>query len=383
MKTTLLACLKNLFFAGSVVAGSMLTHHVMAADWVTVNPFAAKKFVTLPDGLKFPEGITSNPHNGDVYVATFNVPNAAYNPSPVNALLRYSEHGELLARTDFSGITPLVGIKFNKHDEHIYIASLGDISGVGSKILRIDADFSNDAVAEQVADIPFIGAPQSRTIHNLDTSTHNIDFSTYIRVPNDIIFNDAGDLFLSDSFQGAIFRMNNAAACGESCLVETVSHDSMLATAGFPSFGANGIALNNDETQLFIANTGDDRILKLDLKGSGGVSVFAESINGVDGIAFDKQGNLWVTANQADKLIALNPEGRVIAKLGDFLGIRNNGSARGLLFPASLEIVGNTIYVSNMAQVATPAIGDEPEEKVTRYTISKIRAPLLLSGSLF
>jgi len=260
---------------------------------------------------------------------------------------------------------------------------LGDISGVGSKILKIPAEFSNDAVAEKVADIPFIGAPQSRTIYNLDTSTHNIDFSTHIRVPNDIIFNNAGDLLVSDSFQGAIFRIKKAATCGESCLVETVSHDSLLATPGFPSFGANGIALNNDESELFIANTGDDRILKLDLQGSEGISVFAESINGADGVAFDKQGNLWVTANQADKLIALNSEGRVIAKLGDFLGMRNNGSVRGLLFPASLEIVGNTIYVSNMAQVATPAMGDEPEEKVTRYTLSKIWAPLLLSGALF
>jgi len=110
MKTTLIAWLNNLFFMGSIVAGSLLTHNVIAADWVTVNPLAAKKFVALPDDLKFPEGITSNPHNGDIYVATFNVPNAAYNPSPVNALLRYSERGELLARTDFSGITPLVAL---------------------------------------------------------------------------------------------------------------------------------------------------------------------------------------------------------------------------------------------------------------------------------
>ena len=155
-----------------------------------------------------------------------------------------------------------------------------------------------------------------------------------------------------------------------------------MATAGFPSFGANGIALTNDESELFIANTGDDRILKLDLQGNGEISVFAESINGPDGIAFDNNGNLWITANQADNLIALNKDGRIIAKLGDFLGLRSNGSARGLLFPASLEIIGNSIFVTNMAQVATPAIGDEPEEKITRYTVSKIWAPLMLSGLL-
>jgi len=373
MKTTLIACITSLLFSGSVAAG----------DWLPVNPFAAKQFVTLPDDLKFPEGLTSNPRNGDIYVSTFNVPNTDYNPSPINSLLRYSKQGDLLARTDFSGATPLVGIKFNSHDNHIYLASLGDITGIGSKILKIPADFTNETAAKIVADIPFIGAPQDRVVPNLDTSTHNIKFSTYIRVPNDIIFNNAGDLFVSDSFQGAVFRINDAANCDSSCSIETVIQHGLLATAGFPSFGANGLALNANESELYIANTGDDRILKLDLHHDEQLSIFAESINGPDGISFDQSGNLWVTANQSDKLIALNKEGRIIAKLGDFLGLRDDGSPRGLLFPASIEIIGNNIFVTNMAQIATPVIGDEPEEKITHYTVSKIWAPLILSGFWF
>jgi hypothetical protein len=132
--------------------------------------------------------------------------------------------------------------------------------------------------------------------------------------------------------------------------------------------------LRSDETKLFIANTGDDRILRLDLA-TGMLSVFAESINGADGIAFDNQGRLVVAANQADEVVILNDNGRVIAKLGDFLGIRNDGSPRGLLFPASLVIVGDRIFVTNLALPLTPVIGDEPEEDVTRYTISRINIP--------
>jgi DNA-binding beta-propeller fold protein YncE len=367
MKTTLIAWLVSLFFVS----------HVFAGDWVTVNPFAAKQFFTLPSDLKFPEGITTNPQTGDVFVATFDVPNAAYNPAPTNAIIRYSASGQLLARTDFSGVTPLIGIKFNPHDNHIYVASLGDITGIGSKILRIPANFSNGATAEAVADIPFIGAPQDRIVPNLDMSSHNISFNTYIRVPNDIIFNKAGDLFVSDSFQGAVFSISNPGNCLPTCMMDTVIQDSLLATAGFPSFGANGLAFNHAESELYIANTGDDRILKLDLIGDKGISIFAESINGADGITFDKSGNLWVTANQADNIIALNSEGRIIAKLGDFLGIRANGTARGLLFPASLAISGNYIYVTNMAQIATATTGDEPEESVTRYTVAKLWVPTL------
>ena len=154
----------------------------------------------------------------------------------------------------------------------------------------------------------------------------------------------------------------------------TVTQHPLLATAGFPPFGANGIALNSDESALFIANTGDDRVLKLDLA-SNTLTVFTESINGADGVVFDKEGRLWVAANQADEMVALNGNGRVIAKLGEFQGIRHDGSPKGLLFPASPVIVGNDIYVTNLAIALTPAVGDEPEEDVTRWTISRMKLP--------
>ena len=113
--------------------------------------------------------------------------------------------------------------------------------------------------------------------------------------------------------------------------------------------------------------------MRLDLK-TGDISVFAESINGADGIAFYR-GRLVVAANQADEVVILNENGRVIAKLGDFLGIRQDGSPRGLLFPASVVIVDDTIFVTNLALPLTMTEGDEPEEDVTRYTISRIDIP--------
>jgi sugar lactone lactonase YvrE len=42
----------------------------------------------------------------------------------------------------------------------------------------------------------------------------------------------------------------------------TVKHNTLLATADFPPFGANGLALNRDGNKLYIANTGDDRIFE-------------------------------------------------------------------------------------------------------------------------
>lgn len=326
----------------------------------------AELFATLPDGVRFPEGITANPAGGDIFVGTFDA------GSPNNQLLRFDRHGRLEASRAF-GSTPLLGLEFDRNTRKVYIAAVGDFSGTGSRIQRIVANFDAGTPIEEVALIPAIGAPAPRLVPNPDGSTDTITFGDNARVPNALTFDRAGNLYVSDSFQGAIFRIESPATCAPACVVTTLAHDPLLATAGFPPFGANGIALNRDESALFIANTGDDRVLRLDMQ-SRQVTVFAESVNGADGLAFDERGRLWVAANQADELVALNEDGRVIAKLGDFEGIRKNGTPEGLLFPASVVILDDQIFVTNLALPLTPTVGDEPEEDVRRYTISRIRA---------
>lgn len=102
--------------------------------------------------------------------------------------------------------------------------------------------------------------------------------------------------------------------------------------------------------------------------------MFAESINGADGLAFDESGRLWVTANQSDELVALNDAGRVVARVGEFRGIRD-GRPEGLLVPASLAFLAGDMVVTNLAEAITPMIGDEPEEDVTRWTVSRLTLP--------
>lgn len=331
---------------------------------VIVDPQAAVEFAALPSDLKFPEGIAANPANGDIYVATFN-------GGATNSILRYNKYGKLVARNDFSGITPLLGLIYNPKDQKVYITSVDDFTVGGSRIVRIAGNFNAGTPAELVALIPSVGAPTPRMVPNPDGSQDLITFGDVARVPNALELNSNGDLFVSDSFQGAIFRINSAHACGP-CAITTIAHDGLLATAGFPPFGANGLALNKAQDTLYIANTGDDRILRLNL-GTGAIDVFAESINGADGIVFDQEGNLWVAANQADNLVALDENSRVIAQLGAFLGIRENGSPKGLLFPASPVIVGKDIFVTNLS-IALRGAADV-ESEVTRYTISRIRIP--------
>lgn len=325
-----------------------------------------RNFVILPDDVRFPEGIAANPANGDIYVGTFD-------GGFPNELLRYSRNGKLLARRDF-GITPLLGLEFDRAHGKVYIANVGDFAGSQSKIQRIAANFNGATAIEDVAVIPPIGAPGTRIVANPDGSEDTITFGSGARVPNALTFDKAGNLYISDSFQGAIFRIANPNACAPSCVVQTWAHDPLLATAGFPPFGANGLVFNADESALFIANTGDDRILKVDPV-TKAISVFAESINGADGIVFDRLGRLWVAANQNDEVVALNANGRVVARLGAFEGIGRDGAPRGLLFPASPVIVGDEMFITNLAIALTPAVGDEPEEDVRRWTVSRIKLP--------
>lgn len=330
---------------------------------------AVRKFVTLPDGVRFPEGIAANPANEDIYVATFD-----FGPN-TNKLLRYNRKGHLLAQRDFGG-APLLGLIFDPVQDKVYIANAGDLTGAGAaRVQRISAAFNSATPIEDVAILPGIGAPGQRSVGNPDGSQDTIMFgSSFAPAPNAFEFDKHGNLYVSDSFQGAIFRIDNVGGCTRPCAVTTLAHDPLLATAGFPPFGANGLAFNGDDSALFIANTGDDRILRLDMA-TKAISVFAESLDGADGIVFDRLGRLWVAANQSDEVVALNSSGRPILRLGRFEGIGPDGAPKGLLFPASPVIVGDEMFVTNLALPLTPMVGDEPEEDVTRWTVSRIKLP--------
>jgi DNA-binding beta-propeller fold protein YncE len=347
----------------------LLTVGALGIAWADDDGGPVRKFVTLPDGVRFPEGIAANPANEDIYVATFD-----FGPN-TNALLRYNRHGKLLARRDF-GKEPLLGLIFDPMKQKVYIANAGELNGGGpARVQRIDAAFDNTTSVEDVAILPSIGAPGQRNEDNPDGSQDIITFgSSSAPAPNAFELDAQGNLYVSDSFQGAIFRVGNVRNCSVPCAVTTLVHDPLLATAGFPPFGANGLAFNSDDTVLFIANTGDDRVLKLDMA-TKKVTVFAESINGADGIVFDRLGRLWVAANQNDEIVALNEKGRPVARLGKFDGIARDGTPKGLLFPASPVIVSDEMFVTNLALPLTSAVGDEPEEDVTRWTVSRIRLP--------
>ena len=350
--------MRRLSAAAALAAFAMLPAAGLAAHGIAYPE--SVPFVTLPEAVRFPEGIATNPATGDVFVGTFDF-------GGPNELVRIGRNGRVEATRDF-GATPLLGLGFAGN--RVYVLNFG-----ASQLQRLPADFDASTPIEDVATFPSIGTPGSRTAGNPDGSVDTITFgSNGFPAPNAMAFDASGNLYVSDSFQGAIYRIDNVAACAVPCPVAVVKHDPLLATAGFPPFGANGLAFSANGQTLYVANTGDDRVLAMQVAAPNALTVFAESINGADGLLFEN-GRLWVAANQSDEVVALDEKGRPTIRAGYFGGIARDGVPRGLLFPASLAAADGWMYVANLALALTDAVGDEPEEDVKRWTLSRIRLP--------
>jgi sugar lactone lactonase YvrE len=326
-------------FLTSIVTGALLFLMPLVAQ---SDQDGIVRFATLPQSSPGnPEGIAAD-EKRNIYVATFNF-------AAQNVIHIFGRNGRLqdsIPLPTSPNVVPL-GMAFDTAG-NLYVADF--LNGDVLKFVLPFNAFSTPAAAFDVCG----GVPAGCGL-------------------NAITFDAGGDLYVSDSFGGNIFKVDLLSGTPSLFFA-----DERLKPAppphGFPSFGANGLAFNANGSALFIANTADDRILKLNLMGGSPTTLetFAESINGADGILFDEKGRLWVAANQADELVALNANGRIVERRGSFEGVGRDGAPRGLLFPASIVLSHGSIFVTNAALVLTPAAGDEPEENVTTFTVSRI-----------
>lgn len=300
-------------------------------------------FATLPSGFGYPEGITVD-RQGNLYVATFAV-NAGGRPGQ---MFVYDPQGHLIRQVSVAGASNLLlGLAFHPQSGALLVLDFGN-----PRVLQVDPV---TGAASVFATIPtLVGGPG----------------------PNALTFDHDGNVYVSDSFQGIIWRIAPGGG-----LATVWLNDPLLRTSGVPPFGANGLEFNRNESALFVANTGDDRIIRIPVinGAAGSAEVFVNSVNGADGLIIDEHDNLWVAANQADEIVVIDPTGKVIAKLGDFDGIDRRGTPRGLLFPASPVRFGGWLYVTNLALDLrlfglAQAVDSQWTAQVKTFTISRIRA---------
>jgi sugar lactone lactonase YvrE len=313
---------------------------------------AVKTFAVLPEGSSGPEGLEVG-SDGNVYATTFGFTSAGP-ASGEGQLFVFDAHGRLLRQLSVAGSSPhLLGIRFHP---------------------RTGALLVNDFGAGQVLEVnPHTGA--STVFMTLPALPHPGGAGL-----NDITFDKAGNVYVSDSFQGIVWVAPPSGGTATAWV-----DSALLRTSGVPPFGANGLRFNQHETALFVLNTGDDTVIKIPVVGTrpgtaGTPAIFANSVNGADGLLIDKDDNLWVAANQADEIVVVDPTGRAIAKLGDFGGVTHSGTPIQMLFPASLRFSGKDLLVTNLAldlRLFNPdytSVDSEWAAKVSHYTIVKLRA---------
>jgi sugar lactone lactonase YvrE len=301
-------------------------------------------FAALPAGAAHPEGITVD-GKGNVHVTTFAV---AGTSSGTGQMFVYDARGRLLRQVNVEGSsTLLLDLAFHPQTKDLLVIDFG-----GKQVLSVN---------------PVNGKSKLFTTIPGGSSAG----------PNVLTFDAAGNVYISDSFQGVIWRTGPGGGTATAWVTSA-----LLQTSGVPPFGANGLAFNNAADSLFVCNTGNDSVVRIPVTSGGAAGTpetFVNSVNGCDGLIIDESDNLWVAANQADEIVVVNPSGRAIAKLGDFGGIDANGAPIGLLFPASLVRSGGFIYVTNLALDLrlfglAQTVDGQWAAQVTTHTVSKIPA---------
>jgi DNA-binding beta-propeller fold protein YncE len=309
----------------------------------------ATRFATLPAGTAHPEGIAVD-DAGNVYVADFDVDRAA-GPGQLVVFDRSGEHARVVNVAGSSNL--LLGLDFHRLGRKAVELLVIDFGA--KNVLRVD---------------PVTGASTIFTTIPGGAAAG----------PNALTFDDLGNVYISDSFQGVIWQ---TAPTGGAATAWAQSP--LLTTTGVPPFGANGLAFNRNRTALYVANTGNDTVVKIPVA-TRTAEVFVNSINGADGLAIDEDDNLWVVANQADEIVVVEPKlGRAIAKLGDFDGLSGDRAPIGLLFPASLVFHGDWVYVTNLSldlRLFNPtfnAVDSQWASEVRRHTVARLprRIPAL------
>ena len=309
-------------------------------------------FAVLPAGATGPEGLTVAP-NGDVYVATFgfNTTGSASGPGKIYV---YNDDGRLLRTLTVAGSTAnLLGLAFHPSTHALLVIDFG-----AAKVLNVDPQTGSSSVFMTVTGSAGLNA---------------------------LTFDSLGNVYVSDSFQGIIWKTGSGGGAATAWVT-----NALLTTAGVPPFGANGLAFNKAGSALFVANTGNDTVVKIPVTGGTPATpvVFVNSINGADGLIMDEHDNIWVAANQSDEIVVLDKTGKVIAKLGDFDGVDRNGVPQGLLFPASPEFSRDkrSLFVTNLALDIrlfglVQSIDSQWTAQVQRYTVSRIDTEFPKLGS--
>jgi sugar lactone lactonase YvrE len=178
-----------------------------------------------------------------------------------------------------------------------------------------------------------------------------------IGLPNALAFDKRGNLYVTDSSVGAIWRIRRRGFVEQ--WLQHVMLEGLGEIPGYPPIGANGIAYRHGS--LYVANTEKGLLVRVPiLKGgaAGEPELIAEGphLYGLDGIALDVHGDIYAALVLQSKLVRIDPVDGDVVELAT--------ASDGLDEPASLAFgTGKghrqSLFVTNYA-VIDPEAGFGP-----------------------
>lgn len=127
--------------------------------------------------------------------------------------------------------------------------------------------------------------------------------------PNSIAIDNQGTLYVTDSLGGAVWRVSTGGTAEM-----WMQHD-LLAGTEIP-IGANGIAIDDSAGTLFVGVSAQGTVVSIPIldNGSAGEPTILISFTndqgmvGVDGVALDGSGNIYVAQPMANAVVRVNPD---------------------------------------------------------------------------
>jgi sugar lactone lactonase YvrE len=173
-----------------------------------------------------------------------------------------------------------------------------------------------------------------------------------MQFPNGLAFDEHGNLFVSDSGSGSVFRIDPSGAVEQwaSSSLLSGSKDTCETNAGGFDIGANGIVVDRDA--IYVDNNDKATLIRIarTSRGQAGVpEVFygpdCANLGGADGLARDARGDFVVAVNRQNKVVRITHDKKVESVSTDV----------SLDFPASLVLDAGTVLLTNFALASASA----------------------------
>jgi sugar lactone lactonase YvrE len=249
----------------------------------------------------------------------------------------------------YVGFAPLSKIvKFSPNGEVTDIAFLPPPTPFAFGLLGLAVDAPGNVYAGL-----FSGDVNTQGVYKIDQdgTSERLPGSEAISFPNALAFDKRGNLFVTDTIFGAVWRIPPGGSA-ELWIQDETLEGFILTGPGAPPFplGANGIAYRHGS--FYVANTSEGQIVRIPVlkDGSAGTpEIFvknADELTALDGIALDVHGNIFALVINQNKLVRIDAHTKEITTLAT--------AADGLDFPASLAFGSGkgyrqSVFVTNFA----------------------------------